>query len=171
MGRQSVKANKSVYQLFREDAGLTREAASDLMIGVSPSRIEKIENGQDPTPYDILQMSKCYKHPELCNIFCTKECAIGAKYVPAVESTELPSIILETIASLNDIQPLTTRLIEITRDGKVSDEEIRDFAIIQKKLSKISAATTALQLWADKMIYEKKINEDVMKAAKESIGD
>lgn len=169
MGRQSIKENKSVYQLFREDAGLTREAASDLMIGVSPSRIEKIENGQEPTPYDVLQMSKCYKRPELCNIFCTQKCAIGAKYVNAVQSTELPSIILETIASLNDIQPLTSRLIEITRDGKVSDEEIRDFAIIQKKLAKISAATTALQLWTDKMIYENNINGDIMDAVKESL--
>lgn len=169
MGRQSIKPNKSVYQLFREDAGLTREAASDLMVGVSASRIEKIENGQEPTTYDIIQMSKCYKHPELCNIFCTQKCSIGAKYVQAVDSTELPSIILETIASLNDIQPLTNRLIEITRDGRVSDEEIRDFAIIQKKLNKISAATTALQIWTDRMIYEKNINEEIMKAVKETI--
>ena len=37
------------------------------------------------------------------------------RYVPEVEPSELSSIILETIASLNDIQPLTDRLIQITR--------------------------------------------------------
>ena len=47
MGRVSVKKNKSIYQLIRENCGLTREKASDLMEGMTASRIEKIENGQE----------------------------------------------------------------------------------------------------------------------------
>ena len=42
MGRVSVKKDKSVYQLFREECGLTREKASELMDGMTASRIEKI---------------------------------------------------------------------------------------------------------------------------------
>ena len=43
MGKQSTRENKTIYQLCREEKELTREKASELMAGVSSSRIEKIE--------------------------------------------------------------------------------------------------------------------------------
>ena len=67
MGRISVKKNKTLFQLYREELGLTRERASELMEGMTASRIEKIENGQEPTPYDVIQMADCYNKPDLCN--------------------------------------------------------------------------------------------------------
>ena len=58
MGKQSTSENKTIYQLCREEQGLTREKASEKMEGVSASRIEKIEYElQEPTPYDIIQMA------------------------------------------------------------------------------------------------------------------
>ena len=50
------------------------------------------------------------------------KCAIGEKYIPQVEVTELPNIILETIVSLNEITPYTGQLIQIARDGKITDD-------------------------------------------------
>lgn len=159
MGKQSKRKNKTIYQLCREECGLTRDGASELMDGVSAARIEKFEYElQEPTPYDILQMADCYKRPDLCNYYCSHKCAIGDRYVPEVEPSELSSIILETIASLNDIQPLTDRLIQITRDGKITDDEIKDFALISKKLNDISLAVDALNLWVDKTTSENNIN-------------
>lgn len=158
MGRQSTKADKTIYQLYREEQKLTREKASELMIGVSPSRIEKIENGQEPTPYDVIQMADCYKKPDLCNYYCSNRCEIGARYVPQVEMSELPNIILETIASLNEITPQTSRLIQIARDGRISDDEIPDFAFISSKLDEISLAIDALNLWVAKTTSENDIN-------------
>ena len=72
------------------------------MIGITPTRIEKFEyETQEPTPYDIIQMADAYKHPDLCNYFCSHRCEIGQKYVPEIDVSELSTIILETIASLN----------------------------------------------------------------------
>lgn len=169
MGRQSIKPNKSIYQRLREESGFTREAASDRMVGVTPSRIEKIENGQEPTPYDVVEMSKCYRRPDLCNYYCTQKCDIGSRYVPKVELTDLPNIILETIASLNDISPMTNRLIEIARDGRITDNEINDFAYIQKKLDKLSAASACLNMWVDRMIYDNSIDCDKLQKARDNI--
>lgn len=169
MGRVSVKKNKSVYQLFREECGLTREKASDLMDGMTASRIEKIENGQEPTPYDVIQMADCYNKPDLCNYYCSHRCAIGEKYVPHVEISELPNIILETIASLNEITPLAGKLIQIARDGKISDDEIPTFAFISKKLDEVSLAIDALNLWVDKTAGENKLNADLLRHEKERI--
>lgn len=62
MGKQSTRENKTIYQLCREERGLTREKAGELMAGVSSSRIEKIEYElQEPTPYDVIAMANCYK--------------------------------------------------------------------------------------------------------------
>lgn len=137
------------------------------MIGVSASRIEKIEYElQEPTPYDIIQMADCYKRPDLCNYYCSHKCNIGDRYVPEVEISELPNIILETIASLNEINPLTSRLIQIARDGKITDDEIKDFAFINKKLDEVSLAIYALNLWIDKTASENNLNIDLLKAEK-----
>lgn len=137
------------------------------MIGVSASRIEKIEYElQEPTPYDIIQMADCYKRPDLCNYYCSHKCNIGDRYVPEVEISELPNIILETIASLNEINPLTSRLIQIARDGKITDDEIKDFAFINKKLDEVSLAIYALNLWIDKTASKNNLNIDLLKAEK-----
>ena len=151
MGKQSTRKNKTIYQICREAQDLTREKAAELMDGISDSKIEKIEYElQEPTPYDIVQMADCYKRPDLCNYYCSHKCAIGERYVPEVEVSELSSIILETIASLNEINPLTGRLIQIARDGKITDDEIKDFAFISQKLDEVSLAIDSLNLWVDK---------------------
>ena len=177
MGRQSTRANKNIYQicrenvhLTREECELTREKASERMTGVSASRIEKIEyNLQDPTPYDIVQMADCYKRPDLCNYYCSHKCEIGYRYVPEIEMSELSSIILETIASLDEINPLTGRLIQIARDGKITDDEIKDFAFISHKLDKVSVAIDALNLWVNKTASENNINIDMLNIEKEKL--
>ena len=167
MGKQSTRENKNIYQLYREEQSLTREKASEKMSGISASRIEKIEYElQEPTPYDIVQMADCYKHPDLCNYYCSHKCAIGDRYVPEIEVSELSTIILETIASLNEINPLTHRLIQIARDGKISDDEIKDFAYISSKLDEISVAIDSLNFWVDKTASENNLNIDLLNAEK-----
>ena len=138
MGKQSTRENKTIYQLCREAAGLTRAEASEKNWMLSLiQKIEKFEyETQEPTPYDILQMADAYKRPDLCNYYCSHKCEIGYRYVPEIEMTDLSNIILETIASLNEINPLTGRLIQIARDGKISDDEMKDFAYISKNLMK-----------------------------------
>ncbi|MCD8020428.1 MAG: helix-turn-helix transcriptional regulator [Clostridiales bacterium] len=170
MGKQSTRKNKNIYQLCREAQGFTREKASENMTGVSASRIEKIEYElQEPTPYDIIQMADCYKRPDLCNYYCSHKCTIGDRYVPEVEISELSTIILETIASLNEINPLTSRLIQIARDGKISDDEIKDFVFISKKLDEVSLAIDSLNLWVDKTASENGINIELLNVEKEKL--
>lgn len=64
---------------------------------------------------------------------------------------------------------ITGRLIQIARDGKITDDEIKDFAFISKKLDEVSLAINALNLWVDKTAGEKNINMDLLKAEKEKL--
>ena len=137
MGKQSTRENKTIYQICREEAGLTRLEASEKMTAVSDSKIEKFEyEMQEPTPYDIIQMADAYGRPDLCNYYCSHKCEIGH------------------------------RLIQIARDGKISDDEIKDFAFISNKLDEISLAIDSLNLWVDKTAGEQGLNIELLREEK-----
>ncbi len=81
MGKRSIKENKNLFQLAREEAGLSRTAASERMDYVSESRIEKIESEKImPQPEDVLAMAKAYKKPLLNYHYCAHLCPIGVRY-------------------------------------------------------------------------------------------
>ena len=160
MGRRSTKENKNIYQTSRETAELTREAASEKLQFISSDRIEKIESEKTlPHPDEILAMAECYKNPSLCNYYCSHECPIGQEYVPEVSFKELSQITLEMLASLNSLEKEKNRLIEITVDGVISDDELQDFKKIQEQLAQISLAIDSLQLWVEKALLEGRISE------------
>ena len=153
MARRSTKENKNIYHITRENLGLTREAASDLLGTISPERIEKIENERSmPYPDEVMVMAQMYKQPGLCNHYCANQCPIGQQYVPEVKIKDLSQIVLEMLASLNAMQKKKERLIEITVDGQISGDELEDFIMIQQELEKISIAVETLQLWCERML-------------------
>lgn len=158
MGRKSIKQNKNIYQTSRENAGLTREGAAERLAFLSSDRIEKIESEKSlPHPDEILAMANCYKNPSLCNYYCSHECPIGQEYVPEVKIKELSQITLEMLASLNSLEKEKNRLIEITVDGVISEDEMKDFKHIQEQLSQISMAIDSLQLWVQKALADGRI--------------
>jgi hypothetical protein len=149
----SEKISKNIFRQTRDDLDLSREKASELLEFITPERLEKIESGKSPAhPEEVLMMSKKYKRPDLCNYYCSHECPIGKQYVPEIRMDNLPGIVLQMLASLNSMDKEKNRLIEITADGKIEKDELRDFVKIQKQLEKISVTVEALQLWAEKML-------------------
>mgnify|MGYP003330333278 CR=1 FL=1 len=161
MGKKSVKENKNIYQIYRENADLTRDKASEIMGFVSADRIEKIESEKTtPHPDEVLAMAECYKQPDLYNYFCSHECPIGQKYVPEIKIKNLSQVTLEILASLNSMEKEMNRLIEITVDGKVSKDEFEDFNKIQQRLDSISMAADSMKLWLQKEIADGMLNNN-----------
>ena len=158
MGRKSTKENKNIYQTSRENIGYTREAAAEQLEFISADRIEKIENERTlPHPEEILAMADCYKNPSICNYFCSHECPIGIEYVPEIKAKDLSQITLEMLATLNKLTHEKERLIEITVDGELSEDELPDFLKIKDELAKMALAIDSLNLWVDQMIASGKI--------------
>ncbi len=157
MARKSIKEDKTIYQIYREEAGLTRAQASEALSFISESRIERIEYGTLPLPEEVIQMALVYKKPELCNYFCSHECRIGQEYVPQVKISNLPQIVLEMLATLNILNRDKERLIEISADGVITDTEMPDFINIRNKLDEMSSIIESLKLWLDKTIAEDNI--------------
>ena len=163
MGRKSTKENKTIYQTSRESLGLTRDQASEKLEFISADRIEKIEYEKSlPHPEEIMAMAECYKNPVLCNYFCSHECPIGIEHVPEIKEKELSQITLEMLATLSKLTNAKERLIEITVDGEVSEDEFSDFVSIKKELEKMAMAIDSLNLWLDQTIITGKIDKKLL---------
>lgn len=168
MARVSTKENKNLYQLRREELGLSREKAGELLETIPPERIERIENEKTlPHPDEVLVMAERYKMPKLCNHYCARECPIGRQYVPEIQIKDLSQIVLEMLASLNAVRKKQERLIEITADGRIDHDEIEDFVMIQEELERISITVETLQLWSEDMLANGMIDMDAYKLCKQ----
>ena len=164
MGKRSIKDDKSVYQLAREEAGMTREEASEAMHEamqfVSDSRIEKYESGKSPVqPEEVLAMEKAYKKPGLCNYYCSHECPIGQEYVPEVKINDLANIVLKTLASMNSLD----------KAKDLSEDELADFVKIQDGIEEISMAAESLSLWVSSMAASGKIDEEKLEEVRKAL--
>jgi len=103
-------------------------------------------------------MAQRYKKPSLCNAYCARACPIGQEYVPEIKPKELPAIVLEMLATLNTLDRERGCLIDISADGSIDPDELADFLRIQRELEQISRTVEALQLWAEKMMADGRID-------------
>ena len=110
-----------------------------------------------------MAMAECYKNPALCNYFCSHECPIGIEHVPEIKEKELSQITLEMLATLGKLTNAKERLIEITVDGEISEDELSDFLKIKKELEKMAMAIDSLNLWIDQTIVLGKIDKTLLK--------
>jgi len=134
---------------------------------MTPERIERIESRKlDAYPEEVVLMAEKYKDPHLCNYYCANECAIGKQYVPEIKTKHLSQIVLEMLASLNSVKKRQERLIEITADGTIGEEELEDFVGIQEELKQISITVDSLQLWVEKKLASGKIDMEAYQRIK-----
>lgn len=161
MGKKSTKENKNIYFTSREEAEMTRAQASEAMEYVSESRIEKIESETlYPQPDDVVAMARAYKKPELCNYYCSNQCAIGKEQIPEVKVSSLSEVVLGLLSSLNTLDRQKDRLIDITADGRIDEYELEDFAKIKVQLEQLSMTVEGLRLWCSKSIANGNIDNE-----------
>lgn len=158
MGKKATKAADNMYCIARYEAAnvradfSSREKTSE-MIGIDWTRLANIELGNiTPYPEEVLQMSRAYNTPELCNSYCAQECPIGKKTVTKVEIDDFDRLALKVLGSLKDIDSLRMSLIDISEDGVIDSDEQDKFNNILNALEKISNSSKALQIWAKKNI-------------------
>ncbi len=150
MPKISSRPDKTMYMTVREERGLTREKASELITGqyISADRLEKIENRRlTARPDEILALAEAYRAPAIINYYCTHDCEIGGAYIQEVKPKQLSQIAIETLNSLNKLSQVKERLLEIVEDGVISEDEYEDFSEIKDNLDKMARAVESLQLW------------------------
>lgn len=155
-----MNKEKNIYVEARKQSNLTQAKASEAMQTISEDRLARLETDKvTMTPNDVLEMANTYKRPDLCNYYCTHECPIGKNTLSEIKPQQLSNIILKMVASLNTVETEKNALIEITSDGQISENELKDFARIQMELNEISSTVEALKLWVKEMIANGSIDE------------
>ena len=143
---------KNPYLYCRKHRDLTRDEVNE-RTGISSDRLGDIEkNERDADPEDVVRLAKCYEMPRLCQYYCSHECEVGKmiEYPPVdlQQNENLAEIALEILYCLDDIKKIDERkLIEISRDGKITPDEFSDFEEIKKSLEPISKIYNSLKLW------------------------
>ncbi len=74
--------------------------------------------------------------------------------------SSLSDIVLNMLDSLNHLEQEKNRLIEITADGVISEEEMEDFARIGKLIAKISLVADSMRLWVEQSGAEGTMNRE-----------
>ena len=60
------------------------------------------------------------------------------------------------LSTINILSKQKDRLVEITVDGKITKDEMKDFLLIKSELDKMTVSIESLKLWIDQMVADGK---------------
>lgn len=161
MGKGPVKDNQNVYFQARKRAAIgderlfVRERAAELL-GISAYTLADYELGNvKVVPIDkVVLMADLYNAPELITGYCKHECPVHGFMPLATEEKNIQGIALRLLKGFNEksLEQIKDNLIEITEDGKISDEEVEPLREILSRLDKIAEVISELKLAGEKCL-------------------
>jgi len=156
MAKKATKAADNIFYKARMEAAAcndnlnSREGAAE-QLGIDRTRLARIELGSlNPYPEEVLLMSDAYNTPELNNYFCSRMCPLGQQTVPAAELLHLDRITIRILTTLGNTEFIQKTILEIVKDGIVSEDEQPQVQQILKALENISKAAMEMKLWVEK---------------------
>ena len=156
MGRRPTKAADNPLCKARIDAAkyneklYTKEYAAE-MLGISPSSLSDYELGVTKIvpPDMIIKMADLYNSPELRNYYCREVCPLGCD-IPRVELDDLDRITVKALSTFRKISETKEILLDITEDGKISEDEKPELQKVLDTLDELVAVSQNLKIWAEK---------------------
>lgn len=127
----------------------SREGAAEIM-AIDRGRLYRIESGiANPYPEEVHLMADLYNAPELENYYCTEMCPLGCG-MPKVELEDLDRIAIKALASFRKLDQTKEKLLDITEDGVISEDEKPDLETILSNLEELESVAQNLKVWAKK---------------------
>lgn len=137
---------KNIYQNARKIAGLTQERAAELL-GLSPRSLADYEAGLRVPPNDVAdRMVTEYKSQLLAVQHLRASTQFARTLLPAVQPLTLPEAALTLIDAVYAFADdrLDRELIDIARDGVITEDERERFDHVVEQIRNITAAAIAL---------------------------
>lgn len=161
MGKGPVKDNQNVYFQARKKAAIwderlfVRERAAELL-GISAYTLADYELGNTKVvPVDkVMLMADLYNAPELITGYCKHECPVHGFMPLATEEKNIQGIALRLLKGLNEkeLVKMKEKLIDITEDGVIGDDEVDELKEILTRLEKIAEVISELKLVGEKCL-------------------
>ncbi len=136
----------NIYQTARKVAGLTQERAAELL-GLSPRTLADYEAGLRLPPNDVAdRMVTVYNSQLLAVQHLRGSTQFARELLPDIRFTTLPEAVLTLVDAVYDFADdrLDRELIDIARDGVISEDERERFDRVVEKIRVITAAAIAL---------------------------
>lgn len=156
---QTRNKNETIYRQARKRSAEFNEKFKSIegaseAIGVSKDQLSNYELGlYKQLPVDsVVRMADAYNAPELMNYYCCNECVIGKLTMAPVELCGIERLTIQILAVLNStsITKIKESLIDITEDGKITEDEVPRLKEIIDALDEISVKSQSLKIWAEK---------------------
>ena len=161
MGKDSMKENENVYFVARKKAALyndklySREGASELL-GISVSTLADYELGNTKVvPVDkVVLMADLYRDSSLITGYCMRECPVHGFLPLATEERNIQGIALRILSSfdIDQMEEMRRSLIEITKDGQITDEEVPQMKEILSRLEEMATVISELKIAGEKYL-------------------
>ena len=159
MGRKASKATDNIYYMARCNAALSNDIFSSrekaaAKLGIERSRLARIELDKiEPYSEEVTIMAKEYNAPYLCDHYCSTVCPIGIKRRED-ESTgnrkyqeSLERLALRFLSSTQCIDDISKKLIDISKDGKVTEDEFNNFHNVLAAMDALSDNIKDIKDW------------------------
>ena len=136
----------NIYQSARKIAGFTQERAAELL-GLSTRSLADYESGLRLPPYDVADGMVTVYNSQLLAVQHLRNCTQFARdLLPDVQTMALSQAALTLIDAVYAFadDKLDRELIDIARDGVISEEERERFDHVVARIREITAAAIAL---------------------------
>lgn len=136
----------NIYRSARKIAGLTQERAAELL-GLSVRSLADYETGVRIPPNDaVKQMVMVYNSQLLAVQHLNNSSQFCRGLFPEIQAMALPEAVLTLVDAVYDFADdrLDRELIDIARDGVISEDERERFERVVDKIRAITAAAIAL---------------------------
>lgn len=136
----------NIYQNARKVAGLTQERAAELL-GLSLRSLADYESGLRLPPNKAVDDMVTVYNSQLLAVQHLRESTKFARdLLPDVQAMTLPEAVLTLVDAVYDFADdrLDRELIDIARDGVISEDERERFDRVVEKIRVITAAAIAL---------------------------
>lgn len=157
MGRKASKATDNIYYIARTQAAESNDIFSSrekaaIKLGIERSRLARIELDQiEPYAEEVDIMATAYNAPHLCTDYCSNICPIGIRRLEEqakhVEPSSIERLVLKFLGSAQSMEDISRTLVEITQDGKIDKDEIKDLQDVFEAMTSVSANIDAIKFW------------------------
>lgn len=155
MGRDATKAAGNPWFEARKKAAMyderlySREGAAE-MLGMSVSSVADAELGLTKCmPVDkAVLMADLYKAPQLLNHYCLHECPIGCRHSLSESVVDIDRVTVKLLRSLRveNLEEIKDKLLDISEDGIVSEDEKPELQEVIKYLDKLATTVSELKI-------------------------
>ncbi|MCC0643866.1 hypothetical protein CDIFMA2_15010 [Clostridioides difficile] len=146
---------QNIYQLSRENTGLTQEKASELL-DISVESLRAYENDKRIPPNAIVvKMISIYNNNMLGYEHVRRTTKAGVIFLPKLEMKSLSSITLKLHKEIKDYLKKEDDFIDIVEDDVIDEDEEEVWNDVMEKLESIYEAILKLKLSRNTKISKK----------------